>query len=805
MPPPAQLAPIASLHCLISYDNKLGGAVHAALNICRYLGTTVNRVESVAPYAPGDDTDYLERVYPGFLKHRVARSFPHRYNESGELTPWLVKNLDRFDVVDIHGVWVLTTVRAARACQLAGKPYFIHAHGSLDPFDLRKHKLLKRLLGPLFIRPMLARSAGVICTAQREADDLETYGADPSRFSVSLPVVPIEQKADARIWFRAKHRIPQDALVVLFLSRVDYKKGLEFLIPSLAAAKRQHPSLWFVLAGSGDAEFIARIKRLAQEAGILPWMTETGFISGADKQGALSAADLFALPSLNENFGIVLVEAMSAKIPLLVSDQVYIHKEIAEARAGLVCSPSVRSCQEALLKALEDPKRLREMGKRGHVLAEGSLGFRAATRNLVAVYATAVQDERVPGPGLHGQFVKRPSRDVGARSLRILRVISSLAPEGGGPAEGIRQISRPLSEMGHEIHVLCADAPHAHDHMGYPIKVHAVGPVIGKYGYCPAMPRWLEKNAARYDAIIISGLWQYHGFVAHRVLSRMGLPYFVFTHGMLDPWFKHAYPLKHLKKWLYWPWAEYRVLRDAKAVIFTSEEEKLLARRSFWFYRVNEVVTTYGTSDPPGDADALSARFIARHPECAGKRIVLFLSRIHEKKGCDLMIEAFARVMGRHEGLHLVMAGPDSHGWVTRLHEQAARLGVSRAITWPGMLQGDMKWGAYYSSEVFCLPSHQENFGIVVAEALACGRPVLISDKVNIWREVFDDKAGFVDADTADGTFRNLENWLALSATDYLSMKERAAECFKSRFHIRRAAERLCEIIAADGEMARRG
>ena len=395
MPPlPCPRAPIASLHCLFSYDNKLGGAVHAALNICRYLGAHGQPVESVASHAPSDETAYLDRTYPDFPKHRVARSIPHRYNESAALTPWLAKNLERFDVVGIHGVWVLTTVRAAWACQRAGKPYFVHAHGSLDPFDLRKHKLLKRLLGPLFIRPMLEQSAGVVCTARREADVLETYGAAPSRFSVPLPVVPVAATPEARSAFRSKHKIPQDALVVLFMSRVDYKKGLEFLIPSLAAAKRKHPSLWFVMAGSGDADFIEGIRRLVQEAGVLPWMTETGFISGADKQGALSAADLFALPSLNENFGIVLVEALSAGLPLLISDQVYIHGEVAEAGAGVVCAASVASCQEALLGMLAAPGRLREIGACGRALAAGPFSVLGATNGLLDVYATALQSGR---------------------------------------------------------------------------------------------------------------------------------------------------------------------------------------------------------------------------------------------------------------------------------------------------------------------------------------------------------------------------------------------------------------------------
>ena len=106
-----------------------------------------------------------------------------------------------------------------------------------------------------------------------------------------------------------------------------------------------------------------------------------------------------------------------------------------------------------------------------------------------------------------------------------------------------------------------------------------------------------------------------------------------------------------------------------------------------------------------------------------------------------------------------------------------------------------MKWAAFRAAEVFCLPSHSENFGIVVAEALGCGKPVLISNRVNIWREIEADDAGFVDEDTVDGTVRNLRRWLALDADGYADMSERAQQCFASRFHVQRAAERLVEIL----------
>ncbi|HEY5580782.1 MAG TPA: glycosyltransferase, partial [Rhodoferax sp.] len=349
---------------------------------------------------------------------------------------------------------------------------------------------------------------------------------------------------------------------------------------------------------------------------------------------------------------------------------------------------------------------------------------------------------------------------------------------------------------GATVDVVCCDAPDDPCLANTGLStVIPLGPAHLGYGYTPRLLPWLRANAAQYDAVIVNGLWQYTGFAAWRALAGTKTPYFVFTHGMLDPWFKHTYPLKHLKKWLYWPWAEYRVLRDARAVIFTCEDERLLARQSFWLYRANEAVTAYGTSSPPANGSELKNKFLDSNADLRGKRLVLFLSRIQDKKGCDLLIDAFAQVASKDKNLHLVMAGPDQSGWVATLQAQAAKLGIADRISWTGMLQGDMKWGAFYAAEVFCLPSHQENFGIVVAEALACGKPVLISNKVNIWREIESDAAGFVDTDTVDGTVRNLQRWLALDADGYAAVSGRARQCFATRFHIQRAAERLVEII----------
>ena len=164
---------------------------------------------------------------------------------------------------------------------------------------------------------------------------------------------------------------------------------------------------------------------------------------------------------------------------------------------------------------------------------------------------------------------------------------------------------------------------------------------------------------------------------------------------MLDPWFKKAYPLKHLKKWLYWPWAEYRVLRDALAVFFTCEEERRLARRSFWLYHCDEIVLTYGTAAPGGDAALQSAAsFSAKFPELAGKRLLLFLGRMHEKKGCDLLLQAFAELAERRDRRCISSwPAPTTAPTPRGLKHLAERLGVAERVTWTGMLTGRPEMG----------------------------------------------------------------------------------------------------------------
>jgi len=399
-------------------------------------------------------------------------------------------------------------------------------------------------------------------------------------------------------------------------------------------------------------------------------------------------------------------------------------------------------------------------------------------------------------------MIGHPSSTESASLARIdcLHVIASLDPATGGTAEGVQELASSALRGGRTVEILTLDLPQSTWGNNVGCTLHRLGPcTLGTYRYSARLRPWLRAHHGQYKAVVVHGLWQYHGLAVRSELHATATPYFIYTHGMLDPWFKHQFPLKHLKKSAYWPWGEYRVLRDARAVLFTCEEERRLARQSFAHYRANEAVVSFG-SPGPGDADAKAQReaFLQQFPQLRDKRVLLFLGRVHLKKACDLLVSAFAAAAHTDPQLQLVIAGPDPDGLEPQLRALARGLGSDR-ITFTGMLNEQLKWGALRAAEVLLLPSHQENFGISVVEALACAVPVLISDKVNIWREIAADGAGLVAPDTLAGTSQTMAIWLGFTAVQRAAMAQQAKQCFVQRFHMDAAAAKLQQVLDAHG------
>jgi len=381
--------------------------------------------------------------------------------------------------------------------------------------------------------------------------------------------------------------------------------------------------------------------------------------------------------------------------------------------------------------------------------------------------------------------------------VKILRVIHSLDPKVGGPPEGILQITPILNKYGIETSVICLDKFQSKWHDNKPYKIFALGKGWLKYGFQFGLVSKIQSIAAKHDLIIIHGLWQYHSLATFFALKKLKKKYFIFTHGMLDPWFQKRYPLKHLKKKIYWHLFESYVVEGSEAVFFTSRNEEIISRNWFKNLKIRKEIINYGISNPPQNSERLKEVFNLKYPFLYDKNVILFLSRIDYKKGIDLLIEAFGEINNNYPELFLVIAGPNENNdkLVSKLKYLIKKYNIEQKVIFTGMLEGDLKWGAFYSADFYCLPSHSENFGIVVAEALGCGALISISNKVNIYEEIEKAKAGLIFNDTKKDTVRILREYLKLNEDEKKDIRKNAKLLFDEKFNLLNIASKFANKL----------
>ena len=203
--------------------------------------------------------------------------------------------------------------------------------------------------------------------------------------------------------------------------------------------------------------------------------------------------------------------------------------------------------------------------------------------------------------------------------MRILHVISSLDPKFGGTTAAVSALLKYGPEE-YAQEVVTLDDPGAAFLDEITLPVHALGPTRSTYSYSNKLIPWLKANRARFDGVVVHGMWQYTGYAVWRTM-RGHVPYVVFPHGMLDPYFKRAFPAKHLKKWLYWLPVEYWVLRGASRVLFTCEAEAELAKQSFWLHRWNALRDAVRDDSSGGRSGAAAGGVLRGVPGGAGKAV----------------------------------------------------------------------------------------------------------------------------------------------------------------------------------------
>jgi len=332
--------------------------------------------------------------------------------------------------------------------------------------------------------------------------------------------------------------------------------------------------------------------------------------------------------------------------------------------------------------------------------------------------------------------------------MKILHVIANLAPRYGGPSQACWEMARAVAQLGHEVSIYTTnqDGP---GELAVPVDRPVWRDGVEVRYFPIQTPRFwgtslplgfaLRRKIPLSDLVHIHSLYLFHDLVAGHYCRRYAVPYLMRPQGTLDPFiYRRHRGRKRLMELLF----EHRNIRGAAALHFTTAEEQELAAP--YTFQTPGLVVPLGINFDEFAVLPEPGRFRDRHPEIHDKRIILFFGRISFKKGLDILAKAFGAVARQREDVHLVITGPDNEGWGERVRAWLEEEGVLGRTTFTGMLLGPEKLAVLRDADLFVLPSYSENFGLAVIEAMAAGLPVIISDKVNIWREVQAGGAGRV-------------------------------------------------------------
>lgn len=361
-------------------------------------------------------------------------------------------------------------------------------------------------------------------------------------------------------------------------------------------------------------------------------------------------------------------------------------------------------------------------------------------------------------------------------SLSACQVVASINTDTGGPAYSVTALAEYLAEAGVDSHLFTLDyqrhGPQKVLHNAHLHCLLADTPARWLRGFsvdaCDTLGRIAGRKTHsgthRMDIIHNHGLWMFPNYYARIVADRADVPLLISPRGMLEPW---SLKRSSLRKKLAWFAFERKNLASAACFHATSIEEAQSIRSAGFEQPV--AVIPNGVDLPSPEMHCDRAELEARFPELTGKRWLLFLSRLHPKKGIDLLLQAWTELQSGFPEWQLVLAGPDLTGYKPYLERLIDKLDLTDRVTFTGALSGQQRLSALKNAQLFILPSHSENYGLVVAEALSFGTPV-ITTKGTPWRELQAEACGWQIELTTDNLKRTLFSALSLSDEDRMKM-----------------------------------
>ena len=335
--------------------------------------------------------------------------------------------------------------------------------------------------------------------------------------------------------------------------------------------------------------------------------------------------------------------------------------------------------------------------------------------------------------------------------MKVLHVISSLAPRAGGPTRVLQQLARIQVEQGLDVTICTTNADNPSGTLtvpsNQPLQEHGVTVWYHNIQFAPLLvsiplARWLREHISEFDIIHVHGLYRFPPSYAGWLAGRRNIPYLIRPHGGLDPYLHQQSSVSIRAKRWYEQHIDLPNLNRAAAIQFSSPQEA--ERAAFLKLKAPPVFVPNGLDWDDYHQLAEAGAFRAGFDIPASAPLLLFVGRISFVKGLDLLIPAFAALLKHIDNAMLAIVGPDNEGLQSKLQQQCREAGVSDQVIFTGHLAPAQVRQAYRDADLFVLPSHSENFGMTVIEAMACECPVLISDRVNICDAVRDASAGRV-------------------------------------------------------------
>jgi len=358
--------PLRVLHVLSGIDPADGGPTSALVALAKGLRRLNVDVAVVATPSSSGQLTAVDALQECGVRVRLGKDRRWPFVRDTDLRSLLGEEISRAEVVHIHALWEEVQFQAAHTCSLLAKPFIVRPCGLLDPWSMSRNRIKKRLYLEFRLRRYLDAASAIHYSTAFEADRTQPLGlrappiVEPNGFDFDdFRGAP---SADA---FRSRWNIPDDGPIVLFLGRLHSKKGLDLLIPAFADGAPADATL--VIAGSGDNAYQMTLKRNVAAHGLANRVRFTGFLDGEERRVALMEATLFVLPSYSENFANTVVESVAAGTPVIVSDQVGIHAEVALSNVGgvvpLAAAPLAGEIQAWLGDASKRERAIANAGK----------------------------------------------------------------------------------------------------------------------------------------------------------------------------------------------------------------------------------------------------------------------------------------------------------------------------------------------------------------------------------------------------------------------------------------------------------